>query len=100
MEVDGGDKVPDVAKAVDLLRDRLDFVVDAFDGGVGGAESEEGQDAGEVFLQALGDVNDRARAAVGRPEVPLLKEALCVGWVDVVPKVPKVLLDGMRANGF
>ena len=78
MKVDGIHEVVQVAKAVGFGLDRLDFVVDALGGGIGGSEPEEGENPVEVFLQALGDSDDRLQATVGCPEVPALKEALGV----------------------
>ncbi len=100
VEVDCVDESLGGSESVGLLFDRLDFVVQAFGGGVGDAELEVVEDAGKVAFDGAGGLDDGLELAFGGPFVPGVEEALGAGGVDVVPEALEVLFDGPGLGGF
>src|SRR4249919_2507361 len=71
-EVDHRDEGGWGVVAVAAVVDESGFGVEAFEFGVGQAEVDSGQDAGAVFAQGLGELDDRGDAAAagsGQPAV-------------------------------
>ena len=100
MEIDGSLEVVPVSEATSAFLYCGDFRVQPFRNSIGDAMSEVGQDVGQMPRQELGLLDHGPQAAMRRPEIPLLPEALRAELGAAVPHFPQRFFERPGARRF
>src|ERR1700728_3303906 len=100
MEVDGSLEVIPVSESASAFLYRGDLRIQSFRNSIGDAMSEVGQDVGQMPRQELGLFDHGRQAAMCRPEIPLLPEALRTELGAVAPHFPQRFLERPGARRF